>query len=210
MLIGLSGVILAALHAQETVPVSPPPAEVQPPVAPAPAAPPAPAPPPAPGQAPAGAVWGYPAQPQPPTRGLASSPSSRAALEERTGLDLGGVWERYALEARPQETFKEFALRRFRRRQGVGIGLTLGGAALAGLGLGLLLSSETRTDASPGARLADGLGGFFMVSIGTSMMIPGPILWAINARRLHRLRTAALPGARFGLALAPGGLRLWF
>lgn len=39
---------------------------------------------------------------------------------------------------------------------------------------------------------------------------PGTILWAISARRLHTLRTAALPGARIGLAFAPGGLRLRF
>lgn len=218
---GLSLVLVVTLSAQEVVSVAPAPAAqpaaVQPvaaqPVAaqpagvqPAPVVQPAPARP-APVVRP---VAGYPAQPQAPSRPLASSPSSRTNLEQRTGLDLEGTWESYTENARPQETFEEYTFRRYRKKQGVGIGLALGGGALAGLGLGLLFVSEARTDASAGAQLADGLGAFFLTAAGLSMVIPGSILWAINARRLHKLRSASLGRGRFGLAFAPGGVRLSF
>lgn len=137
---------------------------------------------------------------------------SRAAIEARTEMDLSGVWERYLQHRRPDQTFLDFTQRRFRRKLGLGIGLTAGGALLGGLGLGLLLASTSREGVSDDVVLADTLGSTFVLTVGAAICIPGSIILAINAARLSKLRRAGFVagGPRWGLALAPGGVRLAF
>jgi len=136
----------------------------------------------------------------------------RAAVEARADMDLSDVWERYLQHRAPDQTFLDFAQRRFRRKLGLGIGLTAGGALLGGLGLGLLLRTTSREGVSDDVVLADTLGSTFLLTVGAAICIPGSIILAINAARLSKLRRAGLVagGPRWGLALAPGGVRLAF
>lgn len=139
--------------------------------------------------------------------------ASRAAIEQRTELDLEGVWEDYLRDSRAQQTFLDFTRARFRRRLGTGIGLSVAGLVLTAGGIGLVLLAATREDVSDDVLVADIVGGTFVLTAGFALGAPGGILWGVNQARLGKLRRAGFtshaPRLRL-TALSPLGLRVAF
>lgn len=108
-------------------------------------------------------------------------------LEARTGLDLTRIWADYPHDRRADETFYNFTRRRFRRRLGAGIGLSVAGLGLTVAGIAMVLVSASKdTDAAE----IDIIGGALVVTLGIGLAVPGAILWPVNQVRLHKLRRA--------------------
>lgn len=162
------------------------------PTAPAPAA----APPPT-SHAPAAPIPSPAARAPGPTSPITAEYASYRQLEAQSGLDLADEWREYH-QARATGTFTQFTRAKFRRKRGVGIGLTVAGVALGGLGLGILMVTALREDERDG----DLVGGALLLVAGLSLALPGSLVWTVNQVRLHKLKRA---GVAFGPRLLPGG-----